>query len=165
MMRDSRKPGYVGKMRPCPKCDIGSISSKNKSGMCQKCYRKWYIAQPERNAWFAEYARGWRARNQHRKIELNRKSYYKKEYGISPQVFDDILNLQGGRCAICCETIKSKPHLDHDHETGKIRQILCIGCNTMLGRVERVGVHIVAEYIRRHKEHARQLSPLMAQAA
>ena len=48
-----------------------------------------------------------------------------------------IVELQVGRCLICkCdlpERLASR-HLDHDHETGKIRGVLCIDCNHGLGK-------------------------------
>ena len=64
-------------------------------------------------------------RNQHRV----------RRYGVSPQRFEEMLAEQGGVCGIC-ETDDWGPHgpnLDHDHETGEPRGILCWGCNTMLG--------------------------------
>ncbi len=40
---------------------------------------------------------------------------------------------QKGLCAICKDAVDLSAHLDHDHETGKPRGILCGMCNHMLG--------------------------------
>jgi hypothetical protein len=47
---------------------------------------------------------------------------------------------QRGRCALC-KRRKAKGHLcvDHDHKTDKIRGLLCNGCNTALGFLEKKG--------------------------
>ena len=62
----------------------------------------------------------------------------KRVYGISPEQFDAMINEQDGRCAICKfefhgETKRTVPHVDHNHETGQIRALLCGWCNTGLG--------------------------------
>lgn len=47
-----------------------------------------------------------------------------------------MLNQQGGKCAICettVPTVHKRFHIDHCHETGKIRGLLCHGCNVGLG--------------------------------
>lgn len=47
------------------------------------------------------------------------------------------LEEQGGVCAMC-ETKATKWHLDHDHATGKWRDVLCNTCNTTFGVIEKV---------------------------
>lgn len=37
------------------------------------------------------------------------------------------------RCCAICNRVMDKPHVDHDHETGKVRQLLCRECNCALG--------------------------------
>ena len=39
---------------------------------------------------------------------------------------------QGGTCAVCSGPAQ---HVDHDHETGEVRGILCFNCNQALGNV------------------------------
>ena len=51
-------------------------------------------------------------------------------------VRDELLELQGGLCAICSRKPKIE-HLDHDHKTGAIRGTLCSGCNLLLGVIEK----------------------------
>jgi len=59
-----------------------------------------------------------------------------KNYGMSIEQYDDMLKAQGGGCAICgAETNKNGKSLfvDHCHDTGRVRGILCYKCNTGLG--------------------------------
>lgn len=68
--------------------------------------------------------------------EKERNHYYKKYYGLS---VDDLLLMcdkQGRKCGICPRDIifpSSATHLDHDHDTGKVRALLCAHCNRGLG--------------------------------
>ena len=60
-----------------------------------------------------------------------------QKYEITPQQFDLVLASQGGCCAVCGTTDpKSKHnvfHVDHCHETGRIRGLLCNPCNLSIG--------------------------------
>jgi len=50
-----------------------------------------------------------------------------------------ILGMQKGVCPLCLGEIgpgKKKPAMDHDHQTGYLRGVLCLYCNGMLGKVE-----------------------------
>ena len=53
-------------------------------------------------------------------------------YNISAIQFDALLMAQCGKCAICGE-VMTAPHVDHDHETGIIRGLLCRQCNVGIG--------------------------------
>lgn len=60
-------------------------------------------------------------------------------YGMSQENYDTILEAQGGVCAICGGVNPSgrKLSVDHDHETLDVRGLLCVGCNTSMGFVDR----------------------------
>ena len=61
-----------------------------------------------------------------------------------------LLLKQGRRCAICSKELfwpSTNTHVDHDHKTGKIRGILCTGCNTRLGWFEQYSQQ-AKEYLR-----------------
>ncbi len=62
-----------------------------------------------------------------------------------------MLASQDGLCAICrCAPAE---HVDHDHETGAVRALLCFGCNGGLGqfRDEPDVLRAAAEYVEFHK--------------
>lgn len=68
-------------------------------------------------------------------IELRHKSR-KHLYGISKEEFVLLIEKQKNSCAICGTQEpggKGNWHVDHDHNTGKVRGLLCHKCNTGLG--------------------------------
>jgi hypothetical protein len=64
-----------------------------------------------------------------------REYHLKKKYGITLADYDELLEVQGGVCAICGEARPEDRalHVDHDHETGEVRGLLCFRCNNALG--------------------------------
>jgi hypothetical protein len=62
-----------------------------------------------------------------------------KRYGLSEERYHEMREEQGQKCAMCSKSFTDNPksiHIDHCHETGKVRGILCDGCNLFLGRLE-----------------------------
>lgn len=53
-------------------------------------------------------------------------------YGLSPQDFERMVINQGNACGVCAEQM-TKPQVDHDHDTGDVRGLLCARCNVGLG--------------------------------
>lgn len=91
-------------------------------------------------------AAGRKNRHRYNRSDKGRKAFHalklKSHYGMSVEEYDALLEKQNHRCAICSqeETIRSgvtgKLHdfsVDHDHETGKVRGLLCGNCNRGLG--------------------------------
>lgn len=60
-------------------------------------------------------------------------SIYKKNYGISLEEYNALLESQNGVCAVCEGKTGRKLSVDHDHKTGKVRGLLCVKCNLALG--------------------------------
>lgn len=60
------------------------------------------------------------------------------KYGVSDQEFTLMLKAQDNRCAICKEVFKSSraTHIDHCHDTGKVRGLLCHSCNVGIGHLK-----------------------------
>lgn len=69
---------------------------------------------------------------------LIRKSQRIKKYDLSLEDYQNMFLTQKGKCAICGYSdvsIKNFfPMVDHDHETGRVRGLLCMNCNNGLGK-------------------------------
>jgi DNA repair exonuclease SbcCD ATPase subunit len=112
-------------MKTCSKCDetknLADFAKKSraKDGLrpqCKKCDQ------------------AYRDDNQ----EAVRDYHYKKRYGISLEEYRAKLEEQGGCCAICGTSHSEHSRMktlvvDHCHKTGKVRGLLCHGCNVALG--------------------------------
>lgn len=79
----------------------------------------------------------WKAANPDRFKKAQRRSHLKKMFNLTEAEYDAIFSEQGYRCTICGKQPTDprgfKPHVDHDHQTGAIRGILCNRCNMGLG--------------------------------
>lgn len=73
----------------------------------------------------------------------------KKYYGLSETEYWALFNAQNGVCAICEKKgtgrRKFPLDVDHCHENGKVRGLLCVGCNTRLHALENVEWRSIAE--------------------
>jgi len=81
------------------------------------------------------------------------RSYHlKRRYGITAADAAAMVAAQGGLCAIC----KAAPavHVDHDHATGAVRQMLCFNCNGGLGQFkdDPAVLRAAAHYVEHHRD-------------
>lgn len=115
-----------------------------------------------------ESHRKWRARMTPEQVrarrEAGRKRYrenldaergrrLKRRFGMTLEDWDTMFEAQGGKCALCLQVPTSTLHVDHCHETGRIRSLLCSHCNKLLGIVERYSglIEQMRNYLRGHK--------------
>lgn len=82
----------------------------------------------------------------------NSESYFYRRYGLTKKQIADMRAAQEDRCAICGEA--SPEHLDHDHESGAARALLCQRCNQGLGllRDDPTVLRAAADYVERHRD-------------
>lgn len=70
--------------------------------------------------------------------ERRRNSHLLRTFGITLEEYNDLLERQGGGCALCSKTPEQEGKalaVDHDHKSGEIRGILCSYCNhRVIGR-------------------------------
>jgi hypothetical protein len=113
-------------------------------------------------------------KNKDRILLLKRKDYdyekckdrrLKKQYGISLDEYNKKLEEQKESCAVCgvhvsdlknsnCQHGKKVLVVDHCHSTGKVRDLLCNRCNTILGLCEESHylLKLIGEYIGKHNK-------------
>ncbi len=99
-----------------------------------------------------ERTKRWRAANPDRQRSIQRQSYHRNKgnpqrlstrlvqqlraYGLTVEDHAAMVERQGNRCAICKTEHRGRGkrlHVDHDHETGRVRGLLCGPCNVSLG--------------------------------
>ena len=131
---------------------------------CKVCERQgvkdWYQRNKEKAK---QKYRDWREENidkvrAYRK--QNRAKHYRQEvmrkYGVDEGWFDEQLKKQGGMCECCNRKFawgdkQTTPHVDHCHQSGEVRGILCNRCNSVLGlsKDDPNLLSTLAEYLRK----------------
>ena len=70
-------------------------------------------------------------------VDRNRADYFRfYRFGMTPEVFNSAFEKQSGKCAICekeLDAYGSDTCIDHDHNSGLLRWILCKRCNAGIG--------------------------------
>lgn len=106
--------------------------------------RRWRLANPEKarasiDRWvlvnkdhLAEKKRKWRVENAE-KVRVYQRKCKLRAYSLTPREYEELLVAQGGGCAICGDQPDGNLSVDHDHETGEVRGLLCRPCNLGLG--------------------------------
>jgi hypothetical protein len=72
---------------------------------------------------------------------------------MSAAKYAEMLDAQGGACAICGRPpSRRKLAIDHDHATGNMRGLLCFQCNVGIGYFSDNPARMVAaiRYLRKH---------------
>jgi len=85
-----------------------------------------------------EYYKAQKAQWAREHPEYAQKQALKRRYGMTPDDVKALLESQGGVCALCQKALewpaeKRTTHVDHCHDTGRVRGILCNKCNTSIG--------------------------------
>lgn len=90
-----------------------------------------------------EYMRDWHKRSRSINFEYYKNIFLKKNYGVTYEWYQNKLIEQNNVCAICAQPetaiIKGKVlalAVDHCHDTGKVRGLLCRACNNAIGALK-----------------------------
>ncbi len=115
--------------------------------------KRWQRANADRlNAYRREY------RQRPERKAADREYHLRRKYGVGLTEYEALLDAQGGVCRICGEPRPEVRtlHVDHDHDTGAIRGLLCFRCNNAIGdlRDDYDLVRKLADYLDQDEELA-----------
>ena len=98
-------------------------------------HRAWQTANAER---LSARKRERRAADPDKAKHVYRRDNLRRKFGITPHEYELLLNAQGGVCAICKRPSPNGRRLavDHNHNTGANRGLLCGACNMAIGLLE-----------------------------
>jgi hypothetical protein len=113
-----------GKPPSCPDCGESDIqkfyldkTGRRTNARCQQCHK-------------ARNTLRWQSKD-----IMEKRSAKAVKYGLTPEEFFALYKKHDGKCAICGNepTTLRGLHIDHCHNTGKVRGLLCHGCNVGIG--------------------------------
>lgn len=125
---------------------------------------------------FQGWCKGCKQKAQRAEYARNPEKYREKQmiskFGMTYADYDRMLEAQGGKCAICGSTDSrgrghwtpksyhrsvEMLHIDHDYNTGEVRQLLCGSCNRGIGLFgdDIELLEKAAEYLRKHNAKPR----------
>lgn len=139
---DSGAGGYEARCRSCISQKRYNVDEQGRE--CMSC-QKYKL--------FEEYPKNPKGGHRARCLECSKPNYKIEDhrlraYNLTDQEFKKILLDQAGLCKICLK--QDRLVVDHDHNTGKVRGLLCNKCNSGIGQLMDQYEYIVraAEYLK-----------------
>jgi hypothetical protein len=137
-----------GELKPLDEFYRSNGGRDGRRADCKACdatrRRVWYRANRERVianvvAWQRDNKERYNARQrEYRESHPDRDwpAYLRRNFGLTVDEYEAFVAAHDSRCAICdAEPPEGKRHhLDHDHESGAVRGLLCVRCNNGLGQ-------------------------------
>ncbi len=133
------------KQKPLTAFYAHKANSDKHDSYCKDCrceLQREMLADPVRRAARAVTSAKYYQNNRDVSRRTGRDAAYRRKYGVSYAEFETLIALAGWRCEICSEPITTEgpknartANLDHDHETGVVRGVLCFLCNTAIGKL------------------------------
>jgi hypothetical protein len=145
----AKKDGFDEYCKLCRNTYFGTYKKTNTGfrSTLKRCQKRYY--NKHRAVIRAKAAKAAKTRN----IPQDRDVYLRRVYGISQTEYDQMLANQGGVCAVCGKPPGARSlAVDHDHNTGLIRELLCHRCNTGIGSLMDDPVLVTAAllYLQKH---------------
>lgn len=149
--RNSGRPGGFYRDYACKKCHKQKATEwaadpKNKERVRSKANA--YRRSAKGRAQSRRYRRLPKAKERANTRRIERKtepagqasefaSMLRRHYSMEVHDWAALYNNQNGKCAACAKPLgfDKQTHVDHDHATGRVRGLLCQGCNAALGQV------------------------------
>ena len=139
-MNQSKRCGRCKEVLPAERFYKEKRSKDGLSGYCKECssanHKVW---REENRKHLQDYAR-------------------EKRYGLDKINYDLLYGIQSGKCAICSSKLTDSGHVDHNHETGEVRGILCSPCNMAIGLLKDDPAILLsaAEYLQDRGHYGKQ---------
>ena len=102
-------------------------------------------------------SKAWKARNPEQYALTMKRLNLKKCYGMTIEAHTAMLQVQFYKCAACGDKFDPEAKLgracvDHDHDTGAVRELLCGSCNLSLGYAKEdiSRLEKLIAYLKRH---------------
>lgn len=129
----NRKVQARGLCKPCYDKHLKEINPKYKANQTSNTL-KWMKANPEKYK-IIQARRREKERNDPTLKRRKKNCWLKRKYNITIEQYDILYLSQNGSCALC---FRKNPvlHVDHDHNTKKVRGLLCHQCNWYLGTID-----------------------------
>lgn len=150
----------------CRSCEVSLRSAQfkvayweNREAMLKKMKKRRDSRTPETRAREVACMTAWREKNKEYVKGQQRAKHLRLNYGLTVAEFDSMLEEQGGKCGACGGPPSDDWGfvVDHDHETGEVRGLLCRCCNSALGLMKDDVDSILnlAGYLQQHKPSER----------
>lgn len=155
--------GLACNCKKCSKIRASNFYAENRETVLAQ-NAAWQKANPEKSG---ARSRRWVLRNPKKRAAIDRAHYIrtkehhencrlKRVYGISLEEKLQMFESQNGKCAICERALLEayKSHVDHNHITGKVRELLCQDCNHGLGNFDEnpAVLRRAVAYLHKHSE-------------
>jgi hypothetical protein len=122
MSLEQKRCKKCGEIKPFDAFGNHKNTKDGKRSSCKKCAN--------------QYNKAWHKANPEKQREANLKCVY----GITIDIYNQLLNKQNYRCALCGTDTPggngNRFHVDHNHQTGEVRGLLCYQCNVGLGHLK-----------------------------
>lgn len=121
-----KKCSKCNKMKPDDAFNKRKVNTNDLQSMCKKCAS---IVRNERYN-----------KNKDKEKNQSYNNRIKRIYGITKDEYDIMYSKQNGKCAICNSDKVNRNKtdkfcIDHCHNSGKVRGLLCHNCNVLLGKL------------------------------
>ena len=118
---------------------------------CANIKHKDYISNHKDK--ISSYRKVWRVKN----LSSIKEQTLVRNFGITLEQYNEMFVEQGGCCAVCGKhqtELNKALAVDHNHITGKVRQLLCGNCNTSLGLMNEdvILFEKLIKYVNKHQD-------------
>lgn len=97
--------------------------------------------------------RRWSADKKDAIRQRDRERHYEKKYKLQPEIAALLANAENrvGSCPICRN--KATLVMDHDHDSGEVRDLICSACNSLLGYAKENldTLYMAIQYLKKHR--------------